>query len=189
MGVAWTKEEKRTLKRIWKSPKPLESHIHLLPGRSVDCARKYGQNIGLPPKPRAHTASRERILELMKDGVARTGLEIATAIDLDRKTVRDLLVSLIELDKAHLTGDYGPYNAAYYQYGPTPEDKPKLTRARPKPRGEARRRALAHAQTEDELERLLDDAHRSTGKWWPHADPVVVAAFGAMVRMGCGCGR
>ncbi|MBC8730003.1 hypothetical protein [Paraburkholderia sp. UCT2] len=182
MGTRWSEKEKRTLKRIWKSPKPLDSHIHLLPGRSVDCARAYGRSIGLPTKQRTHAASRERIVQLMKDKVARTGSEVSKAVNLDRKTVRDLLVSLIALDKVHLTGEYGPYKAAYYQFGPTPEGKPKLTRARPVPRGEARRRAMAEAKTEEELDRLLDAAYRAPARKWSRADPVVIAAFDAMVR-------
>jgi hypothetical protein len=184
MGAAWTKEEKRILKRIWKSPKSLECHIHQLPGRSVDCARTYGRKMGLPLKPRAHTATRERIIEFMNDGIARTALEIARVLKLDRRTVRELLMSFVAVDKMHLTGECGPYRAAYYRSGPTPPGKPKLIRSRATPKSEALRRALEGANSEKEIDRLLDEAYRSQAGWWPRADRLILDAMSSMVRSG-----
>lgn len=184
--AAWSDADKSPLRRLMKSPKSLESQIHELPGHTVDCARAYARLMRLPPKPRARSAIRARIVTLMKDKIPRTTLEITRELKVEKKKVRDLLAILIDAGEVHLTGEHGRYHAAYYKVGPTPPGMPTRTRPGSGDRGAARRIAEAESETEEEAERRLDEAYRSQARWWPRADPVVVVAMSSMVRAGRG---
>jgi hypothetical protein len=92
MGKRWSPEEKAILKKIWRSPRLLKSHMDLLPGRTYDTAMQHATKV-LKLGPKCPPASQVfRLADaLMADKKVRPIREIA---DLTGRSVHQIRIVL-----------------------------------------------------------------------------------------------
>jgi hypothetical protein len=113
---------------------------------------------------------------LMADGKPRTAQEIAAAVDRDVSKVNDFL----RLARApgrhqelHAMDRGGNHGAVRYVIG-----KGENTYLRACPVSDSQ------IHEEEMTDEQLDALHRPRAKWWPKADPTLLNAVNAIVRMG-----
>jgi hypothetical protein len=165
----WTEEEIATLRDIMLTTGSLRKNLNRLPGRSYFAASTKCTELGI----RRHTTE-ERVLSAMEDGKNRTALELAPLTHASRKHVAEILSTLSapgQNQRVHVTGT-------------TKEQRSVPIFKIGKGKNNLRFIPNAHRGASNDPEALLDKKHRSSGRWWPNSDPVVMDAMAAMVHAG-----
>ena len=189
MGKKWTDEEMECIRTLWSSSVPLTAHMDLFPGRTLYAVYRQAGKMGLPEKPKEEDVILARIHTFMADGLGRTAVEIASALNLDEKNIRRRMNQLVDADEMHILSYNARYSAAVFRAGagenaakPPPMTKKEI---------QLRHFAL-HDQTQPEIdeeaeERRLDEACRKKAlAWWPTIDHSLEAVFLSMVRTSQG---
>lgn len=181
----WTEADKKRLAAIYASGKKIKDHVGQFPGRSLDTIRHKANELGLKSE---RLSVIDQLRKLMADGEPRTAKQLAGLVDAAKKSIRDVMVQLVQAGEAHIEGYTGSYYEMIFKWGPgvnavkqiavtAAAERVAAVRAVRQPIQKPVRDAAA-------IERRLDSRYRSDAAWWPKADPVVVNAMKAMVGAG-----
>lgn len=164
----WTKAEIRRLKWLLEQPGSLRSKVGKIRGRSYQAMKEQRIKLGFGKRQVA-----DLIRELMADGEIRSSREIAESLGRGHQIVNYALRQAVEegsRQTMHIVDFLGGARARRYVIGAGPN---AVDSSAP---------SLRCFSTREE--RKEDDKYRASDKWWPKADPDVIAAMTAMMVVG-----
>ncbi|WP_324658429.1 hypothetical protein [Burkholderia thailandensis] len=120
------------------------------------------------------------MLELLSDGWPRTMAEISAALQISIGQTRAVVMRLEALNSIHVCARAPDGRSYVYRLGALP--LPVTQRHTPSHESLSRTADDDGPFLADDAEReaALDRRHRTDGKWWPVADPIVSAAMFAL---------
>lgn len=101
----WTEQENEILAKFWKSKRPADEIVGLLPGRSLFAIKHHAQKIGVAnrkPGPVAHIE--KSIVALMKEHGPLCTLEMGSMLLCDRRQVDFYIRRMRDKRKVHVGG-------------------------------------------------------------------------------------